>query len=126
MALARILNEFCAEIVRVYPERFSWLGVTALPYVEESVREVRYAVEELGAVGVVVLTNHEGLYPGEGDFDPVWRYLQDRVEGGKAEREIVFVHPTDPVIRLEDGRLVNSKPCKLLFTSLFFSIWNQH
>jgi hypothetical protein len=109
VALARLLNEFSAELVRVYPERFSWMAVTPLPYVEETVTEVKYAVEELGAVGVGVLTNHEGLYPGEEAFDPVWRFLQERVWDG---REVVFIHPTDPVIRLEDGKLVNSKPCK--------------
>ncbi|CAI6336891.1 unnamed protein product [Periconia digitata] len=120
VALARLLNEYCAEVVRIWPERFSFLATTALPYSEESVVEVRYAVEELGAVGVVVLTNHEGLYPGDGAFDGVWGYLQGRAEkeGGDG-REIVFVHPTEPVIRLESGELVLSKPCK--FSDLFFS-----
>lgn len=111
VALARLLNEFVAELVRVYPERFSWMCVTALPYVEESVREIRYALEELGSVGVGVMTNHEGLYPGEEQFDPFWTCLQERATKGDG-REIVFIHPTEPVIRLDDGRLVNSKPCK--------------
>lgn len=113
VALARLLNEFSAELIKVYPERFSWMAVTPLPYVQEAVVEVRYALEELGAVGVGVLTNHEGLYPGEESFDPLWAYLQNRAEKGHG-REAVFIHPHDPVIRLEDGRLVNSKPCKLL------------
>jgi len=111
IALARLLNEFSAELVKVYPERFSWICVTPLPYVGATVREVRYAVEELGAVGVGVLTNHEGLYPGDERFDALWKYLQDKAEKGDG-REIVFIHPTDPVIRLEDGTLINSKPCK--------------
>lgn len=111
IALARLLNEFSAELVKVYPQRFSWLAVTPLPYVQEALAEVRYALEELGAVGVGVLTNHEGLYPGEESFDPVWEYLQDRAVKSDG-KEIVFIHPHDPVIRLEDGRLVSSKPCK--------------
>jgi hypothetical protein len=111
VALARLLNEFSAELVKVYPQRFSWMCVTPLPYVKETVKEVRYAVEELGAVGVGVLTNHEGSYPGDVQFDPLWEYLQERAEKGDG-REIVFIHPTDPVIRLDDGTLVNSKPCK--------------
>jgi len=111
VALARLLNEFVAELVRVWPEFFSWMAVTPLPYVDEAIQEVKYAIEELGAVGVGVLTNHEGLYPGEGEFDPLWEYLQGRAEKGDG-REIVFVHPHDPVIRLEDGRLVSSKPCE--------------
>jgi hypothetical protein len=110
IALARLLNEFVAELVRVYPERFSWMAVTPLPYVEDAVTEVRYALEELGAVGVGVLTNHEGLYPGDAKFDPLWEYLQSRESvGGK---EVVFIHPTEPNIRLGNGTLVESKPCK--------------
>ncbi|KAF1952720.1 amidohydrolase 2 [Byssothecium circinans] len=113
-ALARLLNEFVAELVRCYPQRFSWMAVLPLPYVEEAVREARYAVEELGAVGVGVMTNHEGLYPGEERFDGLWGYLRGRAEkSGKKGREVVFVHPTDPVIRLDDGRLVSSKPSPL-------------
>jgi predicted TIM-barrel fold metal-dependent hydrolase len=108
VALARLLNEYVAELVRTFPERFSWMAVTALPYVEESLREVKYALDELGAVGVGVLTNHEGMYPGDKRFDPLWRYLQNKA----GDKEVVFVHPTDPVIRLEGGRLVNSNPCE--------------
>ena len=111
VALARLLNEYVSELVRVFPERFSWLAVTPLPYVKDAVVEVRYAVEELGAIGVGVLTNHEGLYPGETSFDPLWEYLQNRAESGDG-KEIVFIHPHDPVIRLDNGSLVSSKPCK--------------
>ncbi|KAF2007587.1 hypothetical protein P154DRAFT_391435, partial [Amniculicola lignicola CBS 123094] len=109
LALARLLNEFCAALCETYPERFSFLAVTALPYVEESVREVRYAIEELDAVGVVVLTNHHGLYPGDVSFRPLWEFLQNR----SSEREVVFIHPTDPVIRVDDV-LIDSKPCEYL------------
>lgn len=113
VALARLLNEFSAELCRLYPERFSWLAITPLPYVEEAVTEVKYALEQLGAVGVGVLTNHEGLYPGEENFDPLWEFLQQRAEkDGAGGKEVVFIHPTEPVIKLEDGRLINSRPCK--------------
>jgi len=115
IALARLLNEFVAELCRVYPERFSWMAVMPLPYVEEAVTEVRYALEELGAIGVGVLTNHEGMYPGDEGFDGLWEYLQGRA--GKEGREVMFVHPTEPVIRLDDGRFVNSRPCESTFSS---------
>jgi hypothetical protein len=111
IALARLLNEFVAELCRVYPERFSWLAVTPLPYVTAAVTEARYALDELGAVGVGVLTNHEGVYPGDEAFDELWGYLQGRAKDG---REVVFIHPTEPVIKLDDGRIVNSRPCKSL------------
>ncbi|KAI8937648.1 hypothetical protein NX059_005353 [Plenodomus lindquistii] len=114
LALARLLNEYVAELCRCFPERFSWMAVTPLPYVEEAVVEVRYALEELGAVGVGILTNHEGLYPGEEGFDMLWGYLQRRAVGESGGgREVVFVHPTEPVIRLEEGKLVGWKPSPL-------------
>ncbi len=111
IALARLLNEYVAEVCRVWPERFSWLAVTALPYVRESVVEVRYALEELGAAGISVLTNSEGVYPGDTAFQGLWAYLEERAWQGDG-REIVFIHPTDPVIVLEDGQLLSSRPCK--------------
>jgi hypothetical protein len=109
VALARLLNEYVAEICRLFPNRFSWLAITPLPYVEEAVTEVKYAIEELGAVGVGVLTNHEGMYPGDEEFEGLWRELDGREGGG-----VVFVHPTEPVIRVDGGKLVASRPCKLL------------
>lgn len=116
IALARLLNEFVAEVCRLYPERFTWMAALPLPYVEEAVVEAQYALEELGAVGVAVLTNHEGVYPGDGAFDGLWRYLQGRAErAGQRGKEIVFIHPTEPILRLDDGRLVNSRPCEYMF-----------
>jgi predicted TIM-barrel fold metal-dependent hydrolase len=113
VALARLLNEFTAELCRLYPERFSWMAITPLPYVDEAVVEVERSLE-MGAVGVGVLTNHEGLYPGETRFDPLWQYLQDRAEkDGREGREVVFVHPTEPTIKIDDGRLINSRPSPL-------------
>lgn len=115
VALARLLNEFSYELAKIYPERFSWMAVTPLPYVEDALVEARYALEELGAAGVGILTNHEGLYPGEERFDPLWAYLQKRAEEGDG-KEIVFIHPHDPMLRLQDGPLVSSKPCKPLIS----------
>ncbi|KAJ4413319.1 hypothetical protein N0V91_000294 [Didymella pomorum] len=111
VALARLLNEYVAEVCRVWPERFSWMGVTALPHVAESVREVEYALG-LGACGISVLTNAEGVYPGDVSFAPLWEFLQTRADT-RGGREVVFIHPTDPVVALEDGRLISSRPSPL-------------
>jgi hypothetical protein len=40
-----------------------------------------------------------------------WEYLEERAREGDG-REVVFIHPTDPVIALEDGRLISSRPCE--------------
>lgn len=133
LALARLLNCFTAELCRVYPERFSWMAVLPLPHVDEAIVELKRWFgdeQQQQPVGVGVLTNHEGLYPGDATFDPLWGFLQKRARERGEGREIVFVHPTEPVIRLADGGFVNSTPCMpfcfnipfafLLKSSLYF------
>ena len=118
VALARLLNSFTAELCRIYPERFSWLAIMPLPHVEESITELKRVFGMVGKqpVGVGVLTNHEGMYPGDETFDPLWEYLQERsAKMGSDGREVVFVHPTEPIIKLDDGRLINSRPCEFSF-----------
>ena len=119
-ALARVLNEFVAALVRTYPNRFSFQAITPLPYTDAAIKEANYALDNLGAVGIGVLTNHEGKYPGDVSFKPFWQALESR----KSDREIVFVHPTDPVINI-DGRLVPSNPgkfsCNFILTPSMFN-----
>jgi hypothetical protein len=128
IALVRLLNEYVAEVCRLWPERFSFLGIVPLPWVADAVVEAQYVLEEMGAVGVCVLTNAEGAYVGDEGLEGLWEFLNGRAkedEGGR-RREVVFVHPTEPVIKLEDGRLVNSRPCKFfpLSSSIaHFNIW---
>ncbi|KAK1910919.1 hypothetical protein P3342_011521 [Pyrenophora teres f. teres] len=113
LALARLLNYFAAELCKIYSERFSWLAILPLPYVPESVTELKRMLD-MGPVGVGVLTNHEGMYPGDAAFDPIWQFLQERATSEVGDgREIVFVHPTEPIIKLDDGRLINSRPSPL-------------
>ncbi|KAH0565733.1 hypothetical protein GP486_000875 [Trichoglossum hirsutum] len=105
VAVARLLNEFMAALVRTYPLRFSFQAVTPLPYTDAAIREVLYALDHLGAVGTGVLTNHEGKYLGNQEFQPLFQVLQDR----DSSREVLFIHPTDPVINV-DGALIPSNP----------------
>jgi hypothetical protein len=98
------------------------LAIIPLPYVDEAVQEVERALKA-GAAGVGVLTNHEGLYPGDTSFDALWAFLQERaIKNGDVGKEIVFVHPTEPVIRLDDGTLVNSRPCKSLTVNILHNV----
>lgn len=113
LALARLLNCFTAELCRVYPERFSWMAIMPLPHVQESITELKrmFSMKGQEPIGVGVLTNHEGLYPGDATFNPLWAFLQKRADE-EGRREVIFVHPTEPIIKLDDGRLINSRPCK--------------
>ncbi|KAJ2932260.1 hypothetical protein H1R20_g4812, partial [Candolleomyces eurysporus] len=97
IALARLINEQLAAFARTYPDTFSFFASIPLPYVEESITELKYAVNELGAVGIALMSNHEGLYLGYDLFTPFWEALD-----GLGGRQIVYVHPTTPYLKVNN------------------------
>jgi len=105
-----LLNEWMAEVVRCFPERFSFYVVTPLPFVSAALKEVRYAVDELGAVGIGLMSNFEGLYLG----NPRLKDFFVGVDGMELApgKKIMFVHPTVPVKRLANGSLEDANPSK--------------
>jgi predicted TIM-barrel fold metal-dependent hydrolase len=86
-ALARQLNEFGHDVVERRPGRFGFFATLPLPDVDASVEEARYALDELGADGVGLLTNEAGIYAGDGRLDPLYAELD-------ARDAVAFVHPT--------------------------------
>jgi 6-methylsalicylate decarboxylase len=85
--MARSLNEFAAWSARRWPGRFGFFAVLPLPDVEATLSEVEYALDALGASGVGLLSNHEGVYLGDPRFEEVFRELDRRAA-------VAFVHPT--------------------------------
>ena len=60
--LARLANDSQAEVVRAYPDRFpGFIASLPLNQPDESVAELERAVTELGALGVQVFSNVNGL-----------------------------------------------------------------
>jgi predicted TIM-barrel fold metal-dependent hydrolase len=88
--LARTINEEVADLVRERPDRFGLFATLPLPDIDGSLAELVYAMDELGADGVGVLTNHNGLYLGDPRLEELFAELNRR-------RAVVFVHPTSPV-----------------------------
>jgi predicted TIM-barrel fold metal-dependent hydrolase len=86
-SLARLVNEYAAEVVRARPERFGFFATVPLPGVDGALDEVTYAFDTLGADGVVVLANNRGTYLGDEAFDPLFDELNRRAA-------VVFVHPS--------------------------------
>ena len=72
-----------------------------------SIKEIEYARSHLGAIGTVLLSNHEGYYLGDPLFTPFFRYLNSR----RSQQEAIFIHPNVPVLRL-NGSLVPANPSK--------------
>ena len=85
--LARRVNEYGAELVVKHADRFGIFASLPLPDVEGAIAEARYALDELGADGIVLLSNHGGIYPGDERFDPLMAQLDSR-------NAVLFLHPT--------------------------------
>jgi 6-methylsalicylate decarboxylase len=86
--IARLVNEFAAEVVKDRPDRFGFFATLTLPDVDGAVAEAGYALDTLGADGVVLLANTRGEYLGAKAFEPLMAELDRR-------GAVVFVHPSD-------------------------------
>ena len=87
--LARHVNAFAADVIAEHPNRFSFFASLPLPCVEAARDEVVYAMDTLGALGVVLMSNARALYLGNSSLDGLWHLLNQR-------RAITFIHPTSP------------------------------
>jgi predicted TIM-barrel fold metal-dependent hydrolase len=89
-AAVRAGNEYGAELMQRYPQRFGLMGGIPMPDIEGSLREVEYAYDTLkvDAIGIYTNDNH-GRWPGDPYFEPLWQELDRR-------RAIVYMHPLAP------------------------------
>ncbi|KDN68280.1 putative amidohydrolase [Colletotrichum sublineola] len=97
--LARKLNEFSATVRDSDPEHYGFFAsVPSLTDTSLCLAEIRYALDELKADGIMLMTRYgsDNHYLGHADFIPIWQELN-------ARKAVVLVHPTHPV----DVNLVN-------------------
>ncbi len=87
--LSRRLNETAAQLVRKHSDRFGFFAITPLPDVAGSIAEACHALDELGADGVVLETNHHGVYLGDEKMEGLYAELNRR-------KTVAFIHPTSP------------------------------
>lgn len=87
--LARQVNEDGARLVREHPGRFGLFASLPVPEMDDAVRETRYALDVLGADGIILQTNCHGMYLGDERLDPVYAEVA-------ARHAVVFVHPVSP------------------------------
>ena len=86
---ARLVNDDMAEQQRRYPERLRFMCSLPWQHPKAALAELKRACDELGAVGVMVLANIDGLSLTSKSFAPVWKEIDRR---GLP----VLVHPTAP------------------------------
>ncbi len=88
-ALARRCNTEGHRLRRAHPGRFGFFATTPLPDVQGALDELRYALDTLGAEGVAIETNSEGMYGDDPRLEPFYAELDRR-------GAVLFIHPTSP------------------------------
>lgn len=86
VSLARACNEYAAELTVRHPDRFGSFALLPLPFTEAACTEATYALDTLGADGVVVFGSSDGVFLGDSRFDELMVELNNR-------DAVVFVHP---------------------------------
>lgn len=89
MAFAQLVNEELSRIAAKYPDRFTFFATTPLKAKEGAIRELNRAVRELGARGVILGSNIDGMPLDKTEFRPFFSRV--------AELDIpIFIHPMTP------------------------------
>ena len=87
--VVRATNEAAARLKREHPDRFRFCAALPLPDVEAAIEEARYALDVLGADGIKLATNVQGLYLGAPELDTLFSFLNER-------KAVVILHPHRP------------------------------
>ncbi|WDK20733.1 amidohydrolase [Colletotrichum graminicola] len=101
--MTRQTNEELAAICKQHPSHFGFFASLPLPSVQESVAEMDYALDVLGAVGFAVMSNASGVYLGDRALDPIFERLHQR-------KAILFIHPTTCNLLSAGGQVQPMKP----------------
>lgn len=84
--IARVCNEYGAQMVRDHPGRFGLFATLPMVDVDASLREIDYALGTLKANGFGLQTNYGDKWPGDAAFRPVFEELNRR-------KALVYFHP---------------------------------
>lgn len=87
--LFRECNEYGAKLGQDYPGRVKLFASLPMPDVDQSLEAIRYALDDLKAVGIHMMTCYGNTWPG----DPKYRAVLEELNRRKA---IVFCHPRVP------------------------------
>ena len=84
--MARLCNEYGAQMVRDHPGRFGLFATLPMLDTEASLAEIDYALGTLKADGFGLQTNYGDKWPGDAAYRPVFEELNRR-------KALVYFHP---------------------------------
>ena len=85
--VSRKINEEMAVLCHDNADKFGFVATLPMPGVKTSLAEIRYAMDELGALGVKVASNSNGVYLGDPCMDEIFAELN-------RHRALVILHPS--------------------------------
>lgn len=84
--LARDCNEYAAKVAADHPGRFGVYGMTPMPNIDGTLKEIEYALDTLKADGICFFTSYGDKWLGDAAFNPVFEELNRR-------KTLVYTHP---------------------------------
>jgi len=87
--MARISNEYGAQLARDYPKQFGFFATLPMLDVDGALKEIAYSCDVLKAQGIAMLTSYDGKWLGDALFVPIMDEINRR-------KLIVYTHPSNP------------------------------
>jgi predicted TIM-barrel fold metal-dependent hydrolase len=84
--MARLCNDYGAQMVRDHPGRFGLFATLPMVDVDSSLKEIDYALGTLKADGFGLQTNYGDKWPGDAAYRPIFEELNRR-------KCVVYFHP---------------------------------
>lgn len=85
--VARDSNEYARRLASAHRGRFGVFAMLPMPHIDESLREIEYALDTLEADGIGLMTSYADRWLGDPSFAPVLDELNRR-------KATVYTHPT--------------------------------
>jgi 6-methylsalicylate decarboxylase len=87
--MARVCNEYGAQMVRDYPGRYGLFATLPMISIDTTLAEIAYALDTLRADGLGLQTSYGTRYVGDKFYAPVFEELNRR-------KAVVYFHPLAP------------------------------